>query len=1040
MPNSEESPLRGLLTSWPALVALLFAVGGLLVAWPRLESPRPTFVPPAPTPPAADGSVPSRLWQDPVSTALAMSQLRTGFGPAWEQIRDRIKVLEGADGPDVLFLLAVVRADMTPEVVEGRRRERYATLSALSTAGYVPAHPGRLACLSVPLEQEEEYAPGRKDWQVAARLRLNATGLSVRFSPDETVDCPDCRKVPYEWVLAEGPCGQRCDAVCVLWVPQYVALSKLFDSLYRVKTAIDCAPYPWCDKKPHNQFAITGRIDSAMLSAIVKRNYDLKSRCRDNPFGDVSLYVTNATAPYVREQVARAQREQAVRDQSWLAAQAVTSPGAPDPRSGMASLFGVRRLQEGLTGGLRLEYVIGTDQELADKLVDELREHGIRLDSDPIALIAERDTHYGRGMFTAFENAGLNAFCPPGHVHRYSYLRGLDGKVPGDKKGPQPEDGGQGNAAAPGRDAPKQPTSKDGEGDPQVDYLRRLADQMKADHQQFRAIGIVGSDVYDKHLLLKALRPCFPQALFFTTDLDARLLQPGDYSFTRNLLIASHYGLFLRDDLQDEIPPFRSGYDTASYLGVLRAVQFPALCEMTTNNSNRPVHLYEVGRSGPYELTVMTAEEDPLGPPNPRARFWRTWRFWYRLVLSVLIALVVGSLLYPISRPWRGFLRSWGPWQGLALVSVALGLLLAVLIGISHGTSGEPFELFEGLSVWPTVVLRFLASVFCVYAVLKGLEKVRKGPADIREHFCFAVPAAAAGAAPSWSQRCRQWLGNIWAILEVDPKSVNVREVWEKFEEQGTVGRRLWRCLFLSLLYLALFGLLWLYFDHTQLQASGPVARWTDFVVLLLAGATLVGLLMFVVDCTLLSYRLVTHLARRARDLGWEPNSLQKALTERGLDGNDPLAREAASQWFLLRLMNESTHDVAHLIYYPFVALLILIVAQNGLFDNWHLNLPLLLVGLLSAGTALGCALLLQGAAWNARKTALETLRGMVLQRGNRQHDELREGVERIRQDVEGMRSGAFAGFFQNPVVGALLLPLGGGGGLAAMEAVLPYL
>jgi hypothetical protein len=67
-------------------------------------------------------------------------------------------------------------------------------------------------------------------------------------------------------------------------------------------------------------------------------------------------------------------------------------------------------------------------------------------------------------------------------------------------------------------------------GQGQFDYLRRLTAHLrKIDEElrqngagRIRAIGILGSDVFDKLLVLRAVRPEFPDALFFTTDFDVR--------------------------------------------------------------------------------------------------------------------------------------------------------------------------------------------------------------------------------------------------------------------------------------------------------------------------------------------------------------------------------------------------------------------------------------------------------------------------------------------------------------------------------------
>ena len=75
----------------------------------------------------------------------------------------------------------------------------------------------------------------------------------------------------------------------------------------------------------------------------------------------------------------------------------------------------------------------------------------------------------------------------------------------------------------------------------------------------------MGTDVHDKLLILQALRQYFPEKVFFTTDLQAIYQQPENYEWTHNMIIASHFGLQLRGELQGSIPPFRDSYQTALY-------------------------------------------------------------------------------------------------------------------------------------------------------------------------------------------------------------------------------------------------------------------------------------------------------------------------------------------------------------------------------------------------------------------------------------------------------------------------------------------
>src|SRR5262249_62198927 len=119
------------------------------------------------------------------------------------------------------------------------------------------------------------------------------------------------------------------------------------------------------------------------------------------------------------------------------------------------------------------------------------------------------------------------------------------------------------------------------EGQGQFDYLRRLGDRIQQldrdlrqqDSKGVEAVGILGSDLYDKLLVLQALRPLVPNALFFTTDLDALVLHSSALTYTRNLLVASSFALQLRPAAQGETPPFRSSYQTAAFLATRTAIR-----------------------------------------------------------------------------------------------------------------------------------------------------------------------------------------------------------------------------------------------------------------------------------------------------------------------------------------------------------------------------------------------------------------------------------------------------------------------------------
>ncbi|HXJ02480.1 MAG TPA: hypothetical protein VNH44_14750 [Micropepsaceae bacterium] len=253
---------------------------------------------------------------------------------------------------------------------------------------------------------------------------------------------------------------------------------------------------------------------------------------------------------------------------------------------------------------------IASDLTVVMLLSDELKKRGIDPHADAHAhmvLLSEWDSDYGRDLPQSIENAfqrsgdctdQLRGAAPPpdARLHCFSYMRGVDGalaeapasasetKNTGNNKGSHESD----QANTPLQPLAEQPQpridlSKNIEhpnGNGQYDYLRRMVARIQELERRLHekgdrlvAVGVVGSDVYDKLAALQLLRPAFPEAVFFTTDLDARLYHPTELGWTRNLIVASAYGLELRDELQGGIPPFRAAYQTSAFLAARLALE-----------------------------------------------------------------------------------------------------------------------------------------------------------------------------------------------------------------------------------------------------------------------------------------------------------------------------------------------------------------------------------------------------------------------------------------------------------------------------------
>ena len=123
-------------------------------------------------------------------------------------------------------------------------------------------------------------------------------------------------------------------------------------------------------------------------------------------------------------------------------------------------------------------------------------------------------------------------------------MHGIDGRLPGDPA--KSSDDAQ--KATTGQAAAVEAT----EGLDQSDFLRRLARQLKEEDTRswrkgeggIRAIGLLGSDIFDKLMILRALRPAFEHVIFFTNNFDAHFERRNDWADVRNLVVASPFGRY----------------------------------------------------------------------------------------------------------------------------------------------------------------------------------------------------------------------------------------------------------------------------------------------------------------------------------------------------------------------------------------------------------------------------------------------------------------------------------------------------------------
>jgi hypothetical protein len=268
-------------------------------------------------------------------------------------------------------------------------------------------------------------------------------------------------------------------------------------------------------------------------------------------------------------------------------------------------------------------------------------------------------------------------------------------------------------------------------------------------------------------------------------------------------------------------------------------------------------------------------------------------------------------------------------------------------------------------------------------------------------------------------------------------------------------GRRLRRVFLLLLLALVV-----LVVERGVIHGEGaeiPIRGLEDRELFInTLGFSAIGLVILLVvagDATVLTWRFIIILnigrtiyprltvERFATEL-WQdiPEEVCKPIAasapDRGKGGTLP-RNSLLDPWIDAHLLAEHTAAIGPLIVLPFVVLGLLVVARSQLFDNWAINNIVLATLLTYLLWAVAMAALLNVGAEMARRRAIESMKRdlrWLEGKAGENYEKLAKRFPSLIEDVRDLRRGAFAPFLEQPLVRAILVPLGGAGGVQLLE------
>ncbi len=986
------------------------------------------------------------------------------------QVRKHKKDISSDHSNDLHILAVMVPGGPYAEEKERRLRSRYAVISGLAAAGYVPEDPEHIGFVNFS--------------------HACIQNLTHKDAQKKTKFCEFPTYMPYEWfkgdIDQEKPYKEKPNKVLILWLnnnefTNYDNPVKMLGMLnHELILKYSSGDQVSEDKSTtltsgENEFRIHFNVIGPEDSGLLKKMYMelIEKEISSQLNGKYYQYLENSlifspSATMSNENLieipkaTNSKESISIEDSKWYTESFIRTITTQDKLAGAILCELALRNVIPFAGRHLNEEFIKEDCKSSES---EIIKKNQSLNKKPhnIVLIGELDTLYSRDLTDSIkEKIGRYPYPYPQEpekkipletinwVHTYNFLRGLDGinaakdsETKTSSKNNESKASGSANNKV--KNQLRRPT-----GPNQLDYLRRLADQIERLHLDLikdkqsgiKAIGILGNDFYDKLLILQALHKKFPEMIFFTFDLDARFLHPDEKKWTRNLIVASPFGLSLSKHLQKSTPPFRDSYQTSLYLTTMVALecwkgQKGNCIEQTIGKSDKGIkieklieqiesspRLFEIGNYDAVDLSHTHVKDLHPIPEVFSERSEDLIHIWH---LSVSLFFMMLLLPYLIPTDFRKVAVV--VCFSFILLMICYIFLLKLLPILLDGFVAETFSLTNGTSTWPANAIRILA-IFLTFFFLYDLWMLlKKNNAEISDKY-----------AKTWENKYPIKNNfNCLTLLNIDlwekgtkNKSRAFKDYWFDYLLFSRARYRVVRItLIFIIFYLSISFLLESgYLEGPSTPFRGKSNSLTNELILYVAAGFQLLIILLIADIAHVSSHFIKLL--RDNNVIWPKDVVEDYHNQYGL------FEDATKSKILSDFAYQHADAINKFIYYPFIILFLMILSQSYYFDNWHFSPLLLTIIGITALIALASAIRLRKVVQDTRNHILEELnKDYWRSLGNELHHQKQENSAKLQlliNEIRNLKEGPFLPLSQHPIMLSFLLPFGGVSGVYLLE------
>ena len=381
----------------------------------------------------------------------------------------------------------------------------------------------------------------------------------------------------------------------------------------------------------------------------------------------------------------------------------------------------------------------------------------------------------------------------------------------------------------------------------------------------------------------------------------------------------------------------------------------------------------------------------------------------------------------------------------IAMLAVALALFIVPPASFSVF---EPVFWAQGVSGWPSQLLRLLALMVALAAMDYAWFGTLASSEDMSTELGFdEAKIFRTDRISSVGAWMRTYSIADWHYPGAPV--IHFERLWADYRRRGRTRARVARVF----IWFVVTGLLvyWLFRAfgggyHLELPVRGDEHRALMFYTLIIETGAFILLVVATADTTMLACRFARHLTRGRsvypdHVIDWFAALMGPTLepawrTRVDIPGTASQRHTLLDDWIDIQILARRTADIAPLIILPAVVLALIVVAHSRLFDSWAITPGVAISFSFYLLWLVLLATVLKFTADRARRDALSRMRDDLrwVQGAEGDLAKLAKPMEGLIAAVEAERRGAFADLFDQPLLKAILVPLGGAGGVQLLD------